>query len=65
MISKWKASAKNLLYPFRRVFKGMAPFSPSWDPKKQNQVELDPKSIEYIQTMSKILDQRSKLIVFF
>ena len=43
----------------------MIPFSPSWDPKRQKQVELDAMSVEYIQTMSKILDQRSKLTFSF
>ena len=43
----------------------MVPFSPLWDPKKQKQVELDAKSLEYIQTMSKIIDQRSKLVSSF
>jgi hypothetical protein len=43
----------------------MVPFSPSWDPKKQKQVELDALSLEYIQTMSKIIVQRSKLMFFF
>ena len=43
----------------------MVPFSPSWDPKKQKEVELDAKSLEYIQTMSKIIDQRSKLVSSF
>jgi hypothetical protein len=65
MISKWRASAKNLLYHFRCVFRGMVPFSPSWDPKKQRQVELDAMSLEYIQTMSKIIVQRSKLMSSF
>ena len=65
MISKWRASAKNLLYHYRVVLRGMVPFSPSWDPKKQKQVELDAKSLEYIVTMSKIIEQRSKLRVFF
>lgn len=60
MISEWRDSAKNLLYHFRCVVKGMIPFSPSWDPNKQNQVELDQESLAYIQTMSKILDERSK-----
>jgi hypothetical protein len=65
MISKWRASAKTLLYHFRCVIRGMVPFSPSWDPKKQKQVELDAMSLEYIQTMSKIIVQRSKLMSFF
>ena len=65
MISKWKASAKNLLYHFRCVLRGMVPFSPSWNPKKQKQVELDAMSLEYIQTMSRILGQRSKLMSSF
>ena len=43
----------------------MVPFSPSWDPKKQKEVELDAQSLEYIQTMSKIIDQRSKLVSSF
>jgi hypothetical protein len=43
----------------------MVPFSPSWDPKKQKQVELDAMSLEYIQTMSKIVVQRSKLTMIF
>jgi hypothetical protein len=60
MISEWRASAKNLLYHFRRVLKGMVPFSPSWDPTKQENVELDKESLTYIQTMSEILGKRSK-----
>ena len=60
MISKWRASAKNLLYHYRVVVRGMVPFSPSWDPEKQKQLELDAQSLEYIQTMSKIIVQRSK-----
>lgn len=64
MISKWRASAKNLLYHYRVVVRGMVPFSPSWDPEKQKQLELDAQSLEYIQTMSKIIVQRSKSFFF-
>ena len=62
MISLWKASAKKLIYLFRVVLKGMVPFSPSSDPNTQKQLELDEASRTYIRTMSKILDQRSKLM---
>lgn len=58
MISEWRHSAKNLLYHFRCVLKGMIPFSPSWDPIHQNQVELDQESVAYIKKMSKILGGR-------
>ena len=62
MISLWKASAKKLIYLFRVVLKGMVPFSPSWNPDTQKQVELDEASRIYIRAMSNILDERSKLM---
>jgi hypothetical protein len=42
----------------------MVPFSPSWDPEKQEQVKLDEESIVYIQKMSKIFHERSKFKTF-
>lgn len=60
MISEWRASAKNLIYHFRCVLKGMIPFSPSWNASKQELAELDHASLSYIRSMTKLLEERSK-----
>jgi hypothetical protein len=60
MIEKWRDSAKNLIYHFRGVLKGMVPFLESWTPDMQTSANIDSESLTYIRETAKILEVRSK-----
>jgi len=60
MIAEWQASAKNLIYHFRCVLKGMVPFSRTWDPDDRERSHLDQHAMTYIRHMSDKIARRRK-----
>lgn len=59
MIEEWQCSAKNLMYHFRVVIRGMIPFSNDWTPEMQEKSGLDDVSVVYIRKVSALVAERS------
>ncbi|KAL6399310.1 hypothetical protein AUP68_17856 [Ilyonectria robusta] len=62
MIEEWQCSAKNLMYHFRVVIRGMIPFSNDWTPEMQEKSGLDHVSIAYIRKVSALVAERKNEI---
>lgn len=59
MIEEWRHSAKNLLYHFKVVVRGMIPFEHDWTPEMQEKTGLDDESVDYIRKVSGLITERS------
>lgn len=59
MMDEWHSSAKNLLYHFRVIVRGMVPFRCVWSPEMQEKAGLDDESVAYIQNVASMVAERS------
>ncbi|KAL4955934.1 hypothetical protein BDW69DRAFT_159704 [Aspergillus filifer] len=60
MIEEWQQSAKNLIYVFRCLVRGMVPFGLQWSQEIQKQANLDDESLAFVTNVSQIVDRRRK-----
>ncbi|KAL4795137.1 hypothetical protein BDV19DRAFT_177499 [Aspergillus venezuelensis] len=58
MIEEWQQSAKNLIYVFRCLARGMVPFGLQWSQEMQKQANLDDEGLAFVRQVSQIVDQR-------
>ncbi|KAL4928971.1 uncharacterized protein BDV17DRAFT_290979 [Aspergillus undulatus] len=58
MIEEWRASAKNLIYHYRCVVRGMDPFGQEWTREMQKEAKLDDESLAIVQKLSQIIAMR-------
>ncbi|KAK4223412.1 hypothetical protein QBC38DRAFT_459354 [Podospora fimiseda] len=58
MLEEWQRSAKNLIYHFRVVSKGMVPFSQTWTQDLQETAGIDDESLAYIRKISTLVASR-------
>ncbi|KAL4971064.1 uncharacterized protein BDV14DRAFT_194844 [Aspergillus stella-maris] len=58
MIEEWQQSAKNLIYVFRCLARGMVPFGLQWSEEMQKRAKLDDEGLAFVRQVSRIVDQR-------
>ncbi|KAL2834220.1 hypothetical protein BDW59DRAFT_156162 [Aspergillus cavernicola] len=60
MIDEWRSSAKNLIWHFRCVVRGMVPFETKWTPEAQQEAKLDDESLAFVKEICQIVSKRRK-----
>ncbi|TAQ89928.1 hypothetical protein B7494_g1784 [Chlorociboria aeruginascens] len=58
MIGEWEYSARNIIYHFRAVVKGMVPFSQKWTDEMMQLADVDDEAMEYIRKTSDMICER-------
>jgi ribosomal protein L13 len=60
MIEEWEYSARNIIYHFRAIVKGMVPFSQKWTEEMKQLADVDDEAMEYIKKTSEMIRESGK-----